>query len=196
MVLLVSTSGNWYRTKYTVLSSTSCYAGHLMIVLVTFGSKQNSKIWQIQILIISNTCKIWDIFCWLQIVIVTIAFFSLQKKGERNQLKVRVKHWKNIIFSNFLRYWKRPNRFGNSSVFCKPYSSLILYPVIQVFYKPRKKCERYQGPWSWCWGSYYILVHTTRYFYLIWNCCYWIVWTSTQMGNMFCWSWRYSEAGQ
>ena len=146
------------------------------------------------------SCKIkkkkWDIFCWLQVVIVTIAFFSRQKKGERNQLKVRVKHWKNIIFSNFLRYWKRPNRFGNSSVFCKPYSSLILYPVIQVFYKPRKKCERYQGPWSWCWGSYYILVHTTRYFYLIWNCCYWIVWTSTQMGNMFCWSWRYSEAGQ
>ena len=42
--------------------------GCLLIVLVTFGGQQNSKMWQIHISKISSTCKTWDIFWWFQLV--------------------------------------------------------------------------------------------------------------------------------
>ena len=51
-----------------VLPSRSYSAGGFLIVLVTFESQQNTKMWQIQISTISSTCKTWDIFWWPHLV--------------------------------------------------------------------------------------------------------------------------------
>ena len=55
-----------------ILPSPTFHSSHLLRMLVTFDGQKNPKIWQIQILKMSSTCKTQELYIWLYWVLLLI----------------------------------------------------------------------------------------------------------------------------
>ena len=97
-------------------------------------------------------------------LIIIIILLVNQNKGERNWLKVRGDHWKTGLFAIGLIPWMRLNCCGKFSVFRQPFSSPVLYPVIQSCYKAGSAVQVAEAVDITVW----ILLYFSLYDWAIW----------------------------